>query len=279
MERGRDLSIAFLRSHPVDAARVLEQLSASETSALLGTVPGRIAAPVVARLSQGFAARCLTTLPDEVVVRLMRRLTLPVTASLLRHLPEPRRQLLLSELPASIAVACRVLLRYPEDSLGALADTEVTTVRPGETVREVLARLKAATHDIGDFLYVVDDERRFLFCLRPASLLHANATQPVSSVEQANVPTLPAQASPASVRDHRGWLRFATMPVIESGGRLVGALRQGVLLESGDHSRPDETEHSQHPLAAVVTSAWSLLSAVLQSIVNELPGTVRRKPP
>jgi len=278
MNRARDLSVAFLRNHPGEAARVLEQLKAEAAGALLLSVPGRVAAPVVARLPPGFAARSLAATPNEPVVRLLRRMNVPATAALLRHLPDARRQQLLNELPATTAVGCRVLLRYPEDSIGALADTEVLTALPVESVREVLARIKGATRDIGDFLYIVDEERRLRACIRPAALLLAPPSMSVAGAESADVPVLPAQAAPRSIRDHGGWTRYSTLPVIERSGRLVGALRQGVLIQVLAQGVSGRAELETDALATAGSAAWSLMAALLQSLVNELPATSSRRP-
>jgi len=279
MNRAKDLTVAFLRAHPREAARALEQLNASDVSALLAAMPGRVAAPVIGRLPPGFAARSLASLPDEAVVRLLRRLSTPAIAALLRHLPEERRARLLDELPAATAVASRMLLRYPEDSIAALADTEVLTARPGDAVREVLARLKAASDDVGDFLYIVDEERRLRATVRPASLLHASASMSVAAVEVVDVPALPAQAAPRTVRDHAGWTRFSTLPVVERNGRLVGALRQGVLIHAVERGPRVRVRRDASSLAAFAASGWSLMAALLQSLVNELPGAPRRGEP
>jgi len=279
VNRARDLTVAFLRAHPGEAARVLEQLTAAETSSLLTAIPGRVAAPVIARLPPGFAARSLASLADEPVVRLLRRLNVPATAALLRHLPEPRRVRLLEELPVATAVGCRMLLRYPEDSIGALADTEVLTARPNESVREVLARLKAATRDAGDFLYIVDEERRLRTCMRPASLLLAPTSMSIGGAEAETVPALPAQAAPRSVRDHSGWRQYSTLPVVERNGRLVGALRHGVLIQVLEHSPPRQENDEASVLAVMGSTAWMLMAALLQSVVNELPGARRRGNP
>jgi len=279
MSRANDLTVAFLRNHPAEAARVLEQLDGAETTSVLVAVPGRVAAPVVARLPPGYAARCLDRVADDVIVRLLRRLSVPAAAALLRHFADARRQQILNDLPTAVAVGCRVLLRYPEDSVGALADTEVFVARPAESVREVLARIKSASHDIGDFVYVVDDERVLRACLRPASLLLAPQTMSIAGAEAADAPPLSAQAAPRSVRDHAGWTRYSTLPVVERNGRLVGSLRQGVLIQALEQGVARRSSREREALTVAGSAAWSLMSALLQSLVNELPGSRARSRP
>jgi Mg/Co/Ni transporter MgtE len=273
----KELTIAFLRAHPTEAARALESLDPRETAALIAAVPGRVAAPVVSRLLPGFAARSVELLSDESAVRLLRRLSTPAAASLLRHLDASRRTRLLGELPRATAVACGLLLRYPEDSIGALADTDVLTVLPSTPVRDVLARLRSARDDAGDFFYVVDEERRLRVCLRPAALLHATGTLSVGALEPARVPVLPAQAAPRSVRDHPGWSSHSTLPVVDRDGRLIGALRQSVLMQALARA-PSDARLAAEPRAitAVAEASWTAIATLLQALVSWLPGSRHR---
>ena len=275
MNHARDLTIAFLRAHPAEGARVLERLDTAEIGALWSALPGRVAAPVVARLTPRQAARSVDALADDNLVRLLRRMTTPSVAALLRHLPEARRARLIDELPAATGVACRVLLRYPEDSVGALANTDVFTALPGDSVRDVLARLKALRDDIGDFLFIVDGERRLRACVRPASLLHVAGTMSIGAVDAVDVPALPAQAAPQSIRDHAGWTRFSTLPVVDRQGRLVGALRQSALVRVLEQQPREHLEREAGTMAALATTSWAVMAGLLQSAVNVLPGSRR----
>jgi magnesium transporter len=279
MSTAKDLTLAYLRMHPTEAARVLEQLPFAETAVLLGAVPGRIAAPVLSRLVPSFAARSLANVADDSVVRLLRRLTTPAAAAVLRHIGEERRARLLGELPSAMAVACRLLLRYPEDSVGALADTTVLTLLPATPVREVLARFKSAQDDVGDFLYVVDDERFLRACLRPAALLHVTGTMSVGALDPVPVSRLAAQAAPRSVRDHPGWNSFSTLPVVDRDGRLIGALRQSVLMQALDRTpAPVRTGTEPSTLVALGDAGWSAAATLLHAAVGVLPVSRRGQP-
>lgn len=278
MNPTRDLTVAFLRAHPAEGARVLEQLDTAEISALWSALPGRVAAPVVARLSPRLAARSVETLADEKLVRLLRRLTTPSIAALLRHLPEVHRARLIDELPAATGMACRLLLRYPEDSVGALANTDVFIARPGDSVRDVLTRLKSLRDDVGDFLYIVNGERQLRACVRPASLLHVAGTMSIGAVDSVDVQALPAQAAPHSIRNHAGWTRFSTLPVVDRQNRLVGDLRQGALVHVLEHQPRALPESNTGTLTAFATASWTVMAGLLQSAVNVLPGSHRGKP-
>lgn len=272
MARLRGVTLAFIESHPGEAARVLENLPPAEVAAVVAAIPGRVAAPLLARMFPAHAARTLAQMPDDPVAHLLRRLGARASASVLRHLPAARRGALIEQLPAAMAAAVRLLLRYPEDSVGALADVEVVVLTGQMTVREALAQLKAAAADTGDFLYVVDPEQRLIGCLRPATLLHATGTATIGELVQRGIPRLSARATAASVRDHDGWSAYSTLPVVELGGRFVGALRQVVLMRALAPAPEDvPTEPATSVLESFAGAYWFALSGLLAAAVNWLP--------
>lgn len=269
--KNRELTLAYVKSRPVEAARALQQLPSAETAALFNELPSRTVAPLLAELLPAYAAHCFETLPSDRIVNLLRRIGAPAATAILRALDDTRRTTILQQLPASTAIACRLLLRYPEDSIGSLADVEIQSFVPETRVRDALARLKSAATDSGDFIYVVDAERRLLACIRPATLLHAVGAQTLGELPHLPVPVLPAQAAPLSVRDHDGWRSYSTLPVVDRRQRFVGALRQSELMQALADSRqpPAPTGDS---LVAVTGAYWTMFASLLQTFVSILPG-------
>jgi magnesium transporter len=254
---------------------VLEQLPAEDAAALLADVPARIASGLVARLFPTFAARCLGLLPAERVATLLRRAGAPAVAAILRHAPEPWRAGLLAELPAATAIACRLLLRYPEDALGALVDVDVPTFPAEASVREALARLKARGDEAGDYLYVLDAERRLRACIRLRTLLHQGSSLALGAVPGVELPTLPAKATAASVVEHEGWSAHSTLPVVDRDRRFVGALRQAALAQAIARLRPPAPVSQEGAMEILGQSYWGAFSALLEAAVGLLPGRAR----
>jgi magnesium transporter len=272
MPKNRELTLAFLKSRPAEAARVLEQLPAEDTAAFLREVPSRSAAPVVVRLFPSYAAHCLEHIPEDRCVNLLRRLGAPAAAATLRYISDARRGGLLDQMPATTAMACRLLLHFPEDSIGSLVDVEVLQFTPDSTVRDALTRLKSAPDEGGDFVYLIDTERHLRACIRPSSLLQAGGTLALGALPQVEAPLLSAQASPLSVRDHAGWHSYSTLPVIDRAGRFVGALRQSALMQALARSQHAPTTARDNTLEAVAGVYWGMFSGLLQATVSLLPG-------
>ncbi|HSC28340.1 MAG TPA: hypothetical protein VLD67_13760, partial [Vicinamibacterales bacterium] len=122
MNLERRLAVAFVESHPTQAAMALERMPAAQRQAVLQglavpvvaravermTTP--LASDAISRLSPDEAARLLGALEVEVSAALLRRLAPEASAPIVELVPEPARELL------------RRVLRYPADSAGALMD-------------------------------------------------------------------------------------------------------------------------------------------------------------
>ncbi len=267
------LTLAFLEAHPDDAARVLEHLGNEQVAALLDSVPVRLAAPVLAYMLPAMAARSLAQLSDESAAAMVQRLGPQLCAVILRHLDEVRRNGLLERLPTASAFAVRVLLAYPEDSVGAWMDNRAMALPPDTTVEEALARVREAGEEDCVDLYIVDHEQRLLGKVRLPELLRAPSTAPLAHLMHKPAYTLPARAPIASVRNHEGWERFNTLPVLERSERFVGALRHA-MLRNAVQRRQETTPVpvSGAALDSLAGTYWLVFSGLVQTFIGLFTG-------
>ncbi len=267
------LTLTYLEAHPEDAARVLEHLPNDQVAALLENVPVRIAAPVLAQMLPAVAARCLAQLEDEHAAAMVTRLGPQLCAVILRHVDSARRQNLLERLPTASAFAVRMLLAYPEDSVGAWMDNRTMALLPDTTVEEALERVRAASDEDCVDLYIVDHDQRLRGKVRLPELLRAPLAAPLTQLMRKPAYTLPARAPIASLREHEGWNRFNTLPVVERGERFVGALRHAMLRTAVQRQQ----EATQEPAGSVAMDNiagiyWLMFSSLIQVFIGAFTG-------
>lgn len=131
-DKRQAMSLAFMRSHPAAAARVLEALPATEAGALFARAPVRLGATVLAAMLPNWAALCLGPLDNPRALELLSQMGTQPAVAVLRHLPAARRTALAAGLPTAVALATTALLGYGEDALGAWADPDIVML-PAET--------------------------------------------------------------------------------------------------------------------------------------------------
>ncbi len=266
------LTLAFLEAHPGDAARVLERLPTAQAAAFFAALPARTLAPALGAMLPIAAGRILAELSDEETVALLSALGTQPALSVLRHVPEARRTGLVAGLPATTAIASRLLLGYPDDSVGAWTDPEVVAL-PGDTaVEEVLDRVRAMRATLVEEVYSVGAGERLLGSIDLATLLRAPAQVALETLTRKPGAVLPAASPLGGAATHRGWRHAAGLPVVERGERLIGVLRRATLMRALARNRSLTTSDQHTEVVAVIANVyWQAISGLVGAAVSALP--------
>lgn len=269
-----DLSFAFLESHPADAARVLERIAPQNVAALLMDAPVRLTAPALRAMLPLHVARCLDTLADDAVSGLLRAMGPQAGVAVLHYVPESRRNALLAQLPTALAMAFRLLLGYPEDTVGAWMDPRVLALPADTTAETALNRLREAEGESAVSIFVIGPGQRLLGQADLPEVLRAAAETPLSKVMHQTTYTLPARAAIRAVGEHAGWDDYQMLPVVEREDRFVGALDRGVLARALLRTRHAQPGGGYDDLVANVAGGyWLGVASLIQLVVALIPVT------
>lgn len=272
MPEADDLTFAFLETHPAAAAKVTESFAGPDVVALFERVPARIGGPVLAAMRPTAAARAIDALADGHVQALLSAAGAHAAITLLRQVPEPRRSELLRGLPTTVAVASRIVLGFPNDSVGGWVDPDIVALAPATTASEALARLRVGGGERADDVYVVDDEHRLLGVVSLTALLRAPETITLAALMRKAPANIAAMAPIAGVIAHRGWEEATALPVVERSGRLIGLLRHATLVRAQDAVRPNAgREGSATAVGLLATGYWEVVSGLAQALLSALP--------
>jgi magnesium transporter len=266
------LTYVFMRSHPAEAAKVLDAATAADAVDLFSRVPARIGGAVLALMSPGIAARTLSGMPRERATELLGSVAAPPSVALLRQVAEPRRSELISGLPLATSLKMNLLLGYPDDSVGACVDPGVIATGPDALVGEVLERVRHA-RDTVDRVCALDEAGRLVGWAPLDALLRAPVAVTLGSLLHEAPDSLSVTAPLEGARAHPGWMQASTLPVVERDGRFVGILTRDALdraLRRGARGAPRET--TDDALAVVVVRGyWRTLTGILEAATSILP--------
>lgn len=276
MDSREELGYAFIESHPVDAARVLERLPAAAAAALLEAAPGRLAAPVLRQMLPLAGARCLEQLGDDEAAGLLHGVGAQAGVALLRYVGTERRGRLMARLPSALTLAYELLLGYPEGTAGASMAAHSLALPADMTCAEALERVRHSEEGQTADPFVIDRNQRLLGYIELADLLRAPAATPLARLVRSSAHKLPAQAMLSGLRDHPGWRETSTLPVVERGDRLVGALTHSAMQRAlaVEQSRPSP-RRAEDTLANIAGAYWFTVSGLIEALVGLLPVTRR----
>ncbi len=265
------LSLAFMRAHPAEAARVLEGVAPVEAAALLAHVPARLAAPVFAAMLPNAAARSLGGLEDEQALALLGELSTQPVVAVLRHLPEPRRAKLIGGLPTAAALASKLLLGYVEDSVGAWTDPDVLSLPGTVPAVEALERVRLVDATV-QRVFATGTDGRLEGWVSLSVLLRAPVGSSLGSVCYPPIALLSAQTPLIGAIAHPGWEHASILPVVESGQRLVGVLTRDALARALRRTARGARDASPDTLAGMLARGyWNALSGGAEAMATLLP--------
>jgi magnesium transporter len=266
------LTLNYIAAHPAEAARVLERIPGADAAALFATVPARTGAPVLMAMLPSAAARILGSLDDEPALALLAAAGVQAAVTVLRYVPDPRRSRLLQGLPTATAVASRILLGYPDDSVGAWADPDIVVLVPETRVSDVLARVRGGDEKKVDQVYAVDNEQRLVGVADLHELLRVPELTALAAVMRKPLAVLTAMTPLSGATTQRGWQQSSALPVVERDGRLIGVMHRATLARALARSRATTQPANDVTITGVLTRGyWDAASGLAEAGLWLLP--------
>lgn len=267
MEAERQLTRAFLRAHPDDATRRLEQLGVGEIVALLEEMPVADNAVLLERLARSLGADCLARLSRERSGAALSHLRLDTAAALLRRLRQDDRDRLLARAPEEVRASLSLVLRFPEKTAGSLMDPRALSVPEDVLVRQARRLVRRSAQHLRYYIYVVDREQKLAGVLTLRELFIREGKQRVSAVMNPHVQRLAVQTDQMSILVHPGWQQVHSLPVVDENGVFLGAIRYETLrrLEEQRGAMPDSRQALSF-LLALGELYWAAMDGMVQSL-------------
>jgi magnesium transporter len=137
-----ELKTKLNRLHPADAAFVLESLPAEQRDSAWQLIRQERRGTLLLELAESVQAPLVALLGDDELIELAKQLPSTDFADLVENLPEERARRVLARLEAGDRQQVQTALSFPEDSVGALMETDAVTVRDDLTLEQAIAALR-----------------------------------------------------------------------------------------------------------------------------------------
>lgn len=226
-----------------DMAELLEsQLDKRRRVLLFRALPRTLAGEVFSHLDGDDQDALLRDLTDEEARHILAELRPDDRTALLEELPAPVTQRLFALLSPEDLRESRMLLGYPEESVGRLMTPDYVTVREDWTVEEALAHIREVGHDSETLnrIYVTGARGKLIDELRIRQLILAQPRQHISQLMDRSVISISAFADrEEAVQVIQHYDLFA-LPVVDSDGVLVGIVTSDDVLDVAEEEATED---------------------------------------
>ncbi|WP_406665854.1 magnesium transporter [Gallaecimonas sp. GXIMD1310] len=227
---------------PADVAHLLESSPSKARLALWQLVDPEQEGDILDELSEDVKRGILKLMDADKVAAATEGMETDDLAYVLRGLPDAVYRKVLGAMDAQDRSRVEQVLSYPEDSAGAIMNTDTVTLRPDVTLDVVMRylRRRGQLPEGTDSLYVVNKADRLVGEVPLASLVTANPAQKVKDVmdpepEPVNV-TMP-ETEVAQLFARYDWY---SAPVVDDEGHLLGRITVDdvvdIIREDASHS-------------------------------------------
>lgn len=219
--------------HPADVAYILEALPLDQRLVVWDLVKAERDGEILLEVSDAVRQSLIADMDSEELLAAAEQLDTDEIADLAPDLPRDVLQELLENLDAQNRERLQSALSYPEDSVGALMDFDIVTIRDDvslEVVSRYLRRLGKLPPQT-DKLFVVDRDDRLRGVLSLKRIL-VNDTEALVADVMADDPVLfhPEESAGDAASAFERY-NLVTAPVVGQDQKLVGRLTVDVVMD------------------------------------------------
>jgi len=228
-----ELSRKLTDMHPADVAFVLEALPLEDRLIVWDLIEADRQGEVLLEVSDAVRETLIRSMEPNELVAAAETLDADELADLAPDLPQEVMQDVYLALDTEEREQLRAAMSYPEDSVGALMDFEMVTVREDVSLEVVLRYLRRFDElpNHTDQLFVVDREEHLQGVL-PLNLLLVNDPEiEVSTIMQADMMTLHPDDKADSAAQAFERYDLVSAPVVDPKNRLVGRVTVNAVMD------------------------------------------------
>lgn len=215
------------KRHPADVAEALRNMPFDEAVRQLALLSPDTASDVLAELDDERAARLLGGLPPPVAASFFRRLPANEAADIAAELSAAGRHTALASLTDAAHRRVNAILRYPEQSVGAIMRDSFLAFPAHMTIGECLASLQQHEEDEfqrAAYLYVTDADGRLSGVVQVRDLVFRHHDRPLGAIMRVDVKCVQTTDDQEAVARLFTKYHFLALPVLDRDGRLAGVV-------------------------------------------------------
>jgi magnesium transporter len=271
--------------HPADVAYILEALPLEERLIVWELVKAEREGAILLEVSDAVRETLIAHMDEQELVAAAEQLDTDEIADLAPDLPREVIQDVFQSLSPEEREQLRAAMSYPEDTVGALMDFDMISIRDDVTVEVVLRYLRRLDEmpDHTDQLFVVDRGARFKGLLPVNRLLVTDPEIAVAAVMQPEIARFHPDEKAQDAAQAFERYDLVSAPVVDDDGRLIGRVTVNAVMDyireetEGDMLAAGGLREEEDLFASVWSSvrnrwAWLAVNLVTAFIASRVIG-------
>lgn len=267
MKIDNPMTLEFLARYPLEAARVLEQVSTDHVVELLKEIPNDTATAVLVAMLPNSAAACFGKMESSQAAALLEKFPVTRAARIFRLTNPETQQEIAARLPARQRMRIRRILNYSALSAGDFMNPNVDMLPDSLTVADAIRRIESYRQSVRCEIYVVDRLHHFLGAVDLGKLLVAKEHVRLRNILNRKIRPVSVYAGIDKILSHPGWVNRQRLPVVDSDNTLVGILDYGRVKGVVDTDASVTRDPMENVLSVAIVY-WLSMVQLLESLLT-----------
>ena len=253
----RDILITM---NPADVAGLFDGLEEKQIPVMFRLLPKEQAAETFVEMEPEAQQLLIQGFSDNELREVLDELYVDDAADLVEEMPANVVRRILAQADPEMRSSINQILRYPENSAGALMTMEYVSLRPDMTVEEAILRIRRQGVDKETIYtcYVLDKDRTLLGIVTVKDLLLAESDDTeIREIMTSNIISVTTQDDQEEVAKMFSKYNFLALPVVDTENRMVGI----VTFDDAMDVMEEEATEDMEIMAAMTPSEKSYLKS------------------
>jgi magnesium transporter len=209
-----------------EIAHALESSPPRQRDLLFSLLKTEEEGDVLFELGEEIQQDLISNISNEELSEAVKELELDEIVDILQNLPEERMKNILSNMSMVDRQRIEMGLTFPENTAGGLLNTDVISVRPSNSIKEVISYLRdlGKLPDNTDKIFVVNDKNEYLGDLSISEIITSNPSMQVREIMKTEISPIYADLDDKEVATLFERNDLISSSVINEYGKLIGRI-------------------------------------------------------
>ena len=209
-----------------EIAHALESSPPKQRSIIFSLLETEEEGDVLFELGEEIQQDLISNISNEELTEAVKELELDEIVDILQNLPEERMKKILSNMSKVDRQRIEMGLTYPENTAGGLLNTDVISVRPNNSIKEVLSYLRDQKElpENTDKIFVVNNDNNYLGEMPISKIITTDPVMNVREIMETDMPAIDVNLEDKDVATIFERNNLISSAVIDHKGQLIGRI-------------------------------------------------------
>ena len=209
-----------------EIAHALESSPPKQRSIIFSLLETEEEGDVLFELGEEIQQDLISNISNEELSEAVKELELDEIVDILQNLPEERMKKILSNMSKVDRQRIEMGLTYPENTAGGLLNTDVISVRPNNSIKEVLSYLRDQKElpENTDKIFVVNNDNNYLGEMPISKIITTDPVMNVREIMETDMPAIDVNLEDKDVATIFERNNLISSAVIDHKGQLIGRI-------------------------------------------------------